>query len=185
MSSIAQAEEPVRRAVPFADLSAIDVALKKPDDALREALKTVRAADVGRDLSRRTIEQGRRILSATDDRSSAMMLKTAHPVTAAHLLRACDLPHVARMLEFLPVERQVAILGSVDADLRARVEAELDAKDRRDIQRLLSYPPSAVGRYATPKIWRCQRDALAKDALEELRRDEAAIEVAQNLYITD
>src|SRR5205814_856550 len=90
-------------ALPLADLSTIDTALRQSDDALREALKSVRAADVGRDLSRRSTEQGQRLLRAADDRSAAMMLRSANPVVAAHLLTECDLKHAARILEFLPI----------------------------------------------------------------------------------
>src|SRR5437868_260169 len=67
MSTIAQSEQ-THRALPLADLSTIDTALRQSDDALREALKSVRAADVGRDLSRRSTEQGQRLLRAADDR---------------------------------------------------------------------------------------------------------------------
>ena len=185
MSTIAQTEQPVRRAVPQADLSLIDAALRREGDALRDALKKVRAADVGRDLSRRSVDHGRRLLKASDDRSAALMLRSANPVVAANLLGACDLDHTARMLEFLPVDKQVAILDSLDVDLRERVKAALDSNDRRDIQKLLAYPPSAVGRYATPKIWRCDRKARVRDAMQELKRRGDDIEVAQNLYVTD
>jgi magnesium transporter len=185
MSALTQTEQPVRRAVPEADLSIIDAALRQPGDALRDALKKVRSADVGRDLSRRSVEQGQRLLKASDDRSAAMMLRTANPVVAAKLLGACDVEHAVRMLEFLPVDKQVAILDSLDPDLRERVKATLDSSDRRDIQKLLSYPPSAVGRYATPKIWRCDRKAGVRDAMQELRSRNEDIEVAQNLYVTD
>ena len=184
MSTIAQSEQ-THRAVPLADLSTIDTALRQSDDALREALKSVRSADVGRDLSRRSTEQGRRLLRAADDRSAAMMLRSANPVVAAHLLGRCDLKHAARVLEFLPIEKQVAILDALDESFREPLKAELDATDRRDIQKLLSYPPSAIGRYATPKIWRCDRKAKVKDALNELRSRADDVEVAQNLYVTD
>jgi len=184
MSTIAQSEQ-THRALPLADLSTIDTALRQSDDALREALKSVRAADVGRDLSRRSAEQGQRLLRAADDRSAAMMLRSANPVVAANLITECDLKHAARILEFLPIEKQVAILDALDESFRDRLKSELDATDRRDIQKLLSYPPSAIGRYATPKIWRCDRKAKVKDALNELRSRADDVEVAQNLYVTD
>jgi magnesium transporter len=84
----------------------------------------------------------------------------------------------------LPIEKQVAILDALDESFREPLKAELDATDRRDIQKLLSYPPSAIGRYATPKIWRCDRKAKVKDALNELRSRADDVEVAQNLYVT-
>jgi len=185
MSSIAEPEQTPRRALPVADLSAVDAALPHGDDALREALKSVRAADVGRDLARRSVHEGRRLLCATDDRSAALMLRSAHPTVAASVLSSCEPEHSVRVLEFLPVNKQVAILERLDSGLRQRVNADLDASDRRDIQKLLALEPSAVGRFATPKVWRCERTARAGEALAILRAGEGEIEVAQNLYVTD
>jgi len=166
-----------------ADLSGVDAALPQGDEALREALKKVRAADVGRDLARRSLEDSKRLVCATDDRSAALMLRSAHPAVAANVLSSCAPDHSVRMLEFLPVNKQVAILNHLDSEARERVHADLDASDRRDIQKLLALAPSAVGRFATPKVWRAERGARVRDALALLRAN--AIEVAQNLYITD
>lgn len=180
MSSMAEPEERVRRALPVADLSDVDAALGLGDDRLREALQKVRAADVGRDLSRRSVEEGRKLLRASDDRSAALIFRSANPSVAASVLGACDIGHSARLLGFLPVERQVAILDRIgDREARDRINADLDANDRRDIQRLRALDPSAVGRFATPKIWRCERGSAVGDALELLRQQQEEIEVAQ------
>jgi len=185
MSSITEPEDRPRRALPVADLSQVDAALPHGDEALREALKTVRAADVGRDFARRSVHEGRRLLCATDDRSAALMLRSANPMVAANVLATCAPEQSVRFLEFLPVNKQAAILDKLDRDVRERVHADLDARDRRDIQKLLALEPSAVGRFATPKIWRCDRAARVADALAALRAAEGEIEVAQNLYVTD
>ncbi len=186
MSSLAgPEEEPINRALPVADLSGIDAALPRGEEALREALKKVRAADVGRDLSRRSLENSHRLVCATDDRSAALMLRSAHPVVAANVLSRCAPDHSVRVLEFLPINKQLAILNHFQPDARDRVHADLDASDRRDIQKLLALSPSAVGRFATPKVWRVARTATVRDAMASLRSNEAEIDVAQNLYVTD
>ncbi len=186
MSSLAGPEEkPINRALPMADLSGVDAALPQGDEALREALKKVRAADVGRDLSRRSVEQSHRLVCATDERSAALMLRSAHPVVAAHVLSRCAPDHSVRVLEFLPINKQMAILNHFQPDARDKVHADLDASDRRNIQKLLGLSPSAVGRFATPKVWRAERTARVREALALLRSDDGAIEVAQNLYVTE
>ena len=163
MSSLAGAQEQtVKSALPIADLSGIDAALPQGEEALREALKKVRAADVGRDLSRRSVEQSRRLVCATDERSAALMLRSAHPVVAANVLSGCAPDHSVRVLEFLPINKQMAILNHFEPDARDRVHADLDATDRRNIQKLLALSPSAVGRFATPKIWRAERTARVR-----------------------
>ena len=71
--------EQVTSAVPVADLSIIDTALDGSAEDLKEAVKRVRPADIGRDLSRRSIDDARRIFDAMDDRHGAAMLRATHP----------------------------------------------------------------------------------------------------------
>jgi flagellar motor switch protein FliG len=100
----AQAEEVVRSAVPIPDLSIIDEALAATPQRLREAVQSVRPADLGRDLSRRTIAQGRKLLEASDDRRAAAMLRAAHPAVAANVLGSCDPALAARILDRVAVQ---------------------------------------------------------------------------------
>nr|MBK7066748.1 hypothetical protein [Deltaproteobacteria bacterium] len=44
-------QESVRSAVPVANLSALDAALVQGDEVVRETLRKLRPADVGRDLA--------------------------------------------------------------------------------------------------------------------------------------
>src|SRR3954464_8091013 len=83
-------EDEVRSAVPIPDLTPIDTALRDGADALKAAVKQVRPADLGRDLSRRPSSEARAILDAIDDRRGAAMLRAAHPVVAAQLLAQID-----------------------------------------------------------------------------------------------
>ena len=57
-------EEQVKSAVPIPDLSILDEALRGDDAKLKEALKKLRPADVGRDWSRRDPGDVRRIVQA-------------------------------------------------------------------------------------------------------------------------
>jgi magnesium transporter len=179
------AEEPVRSAVPIADLSLVDAALVEGDEALRQAIRRVRPADLGRDLARRGAREGRRILEAADDRRAAAMLAAAHPTLAGRLLAECAPAHAARVLGFLPTEKQAAVLGGLSAEERSRVEQALGADDKAAVDRLLGYPESAVGRLMTPKIWRAARTATAGEAMAALRERAHEIEVAQNCYVVD
>src|SRR4051812_39177137 len=105
-------EEVVRSAVPIADLSVVEHALRGDAQTLKAALKQVRPADIGRDLSRRAISVGCRILEASDDRNAAATLRAAHPSVAARLLAKTDVGRAARTLAFMPTDHQVAILGA-------------------------------------------------------------------------
>ena len=84
----AQPEAVVRSAVPIPDLSVIDAGLAGGTEGLKEAVTRVRPADLGRDLSRRSLAQGRRLVEASDDRRAAAMLRAAHAAVAANIARS-------------------------------------------------------------------------------------------------
>jgi magnesium transporter len=196
MSSAPDAEEPVRSAVPIPDLTPVDAALRAGGDALRACVKQFRPADLGRDLSRRPIEEARAILAAIDDRHGAAMLRAAHPAVAAQLLGEIEAPRTCHLLEFIPTDHEVAILGALPPERRARIEQAYTPDEKATIDRLLAYPESAVGRIMTPKIWRCDRAGVddgpirsaprtVGDAMDILRTHADDIEVAVNCYICD
>jgi magnesium transporter len=171
--------------VPLPDLGPIDDALGATAEALRAAVQRFRPADIGRDLSRRSIEECRRILEASDDRRASAMLRSAHPAVAAASLASVEASHAARILGFLPTDHQVAIVGLVPEEDRARIESALDPDDRKTVQRILAYGETAVARLMTPKIWRCDRSCTAGRAVAILREKRDDIEVAQNCYVVD
>ncbi len=98
-------EEAPKSAVPIADLTEVDRALRRGGDRLKEALKKVRPADVGRDLSRRSPLKGLRIIEAIEERRGSAVLRAANPIAAARVLEACEPDRAARLLAFLPTER--------------------------------------------------------------------------------
>jgi len=180
-------EEVVRSAVPVPDLSAIDVALEAGGDALKAAVKLVRPADLGRDLSRRPIAEGCAILGAIDDRRGAAMLRAAHPMVAAQLLAATEPSRTCHLLAFLPTEHEVAILAALPPDDRARIERAYTPDEKAAVDRLLAYPETAIGRIMTPKIWRVDRATVRTvgEAMDVLRDQADEIEVAVNCYVCD
>jgi magnesium transporter len=176
--------EPVKSAIPIADLSAVDAALESGGDALKAAVRKVRPADLGRDLSRRSPDECRAIVEASDERRGTAILLTTHPAVAGRLLKDLDPKRAASFLGHMPTDHQSAILGLLEPEERTRVESALDADSRKMLDRLLSHPPSAVGRLMTPKIWRGDIDTTAAEALRHLKEDET-IEVAVNCYVVD
>lgn len=164
--SAAETEVVVRSAVPVPDLSAIDEGLAAGVVRLKEVVQLVRPADLGRDLSRRTIDQARRILDASDDRRAAAMLRAAHPAVAANVFGVCQADRAARILDFMPTDHQVAILGAMQPSIRAQRQDALGPAEKVKVERILSYGETAVARLMTPKVWRCQRTMTIGDALE-------------------
>jgi Mg/Co/Ni transporter MgtE len=129
----------------------------------------LRRADVGRDLSRRGLEDGKRILDDTDDRWGSATLRATHPSIAARLLGQIDSDQAARVLGFMPTDHLVAIAGALSPAERMRIEGALPVADRELVERLLKHPEGTVGRLRTTKIWRTPTGATIGAALAALR----------------
>jgi magnesium transporter len=185
MSGAGPDQEEVHSAVPVPDLTVIDEALRAGPDAIKEAVKKVRPADLGRDLSRRTPDEARALLDGIDDRRGAAMLRAAHPVVAAQLLGGIDVKRAVHLLGFVPTDHEVAILSQLSPEQRSKIEQSYPPEEKADVDRLLSYPESAVGRLMTTKILRCERTATAGEAMDILKANADEIEVAVNCYVTD
>ncbi|HUJ62834.1 MAG TPA: magnesium transporter [Kofleriaceae bacterium] len=185
MSGAPDAEPVAKSAVPIPDLSALDAALREGGGTLARAVRAVRPADLGRDLTRRPIREARALLAAVDDRYAAAMLRAAHPAVGGHVLEGCESARATRILSFMPTDHQVALLGAMAPADRAEVEAALDRDDAARVQRLLGYSEAAVGRIMTPRIWTCAPDATAGDAMADLAARRRDIEVAVNCYVVD
>ena len=185
MSGGGVSEEPVKSAVPVADLSVLDAALRGGADALSSALKRLRPADVGRDLSRRDPSDVKRIVEASDDRRAGAMMRIAHPAVAANVLASCDAARSAKVIAFLSTDHRVSILGHMSKADRARVEGAMDAPARETVEKHLKFPESSVARSMTPKVWRAVDTATAREALEVLKKGGDDIEVGVNCYVVD
>ena len=185
MSGAAAGEETVRSAVPVPDLSALNAALAESAEALKVAVRNFRPADVGRELARRSTEDGKKLLEAMDDRHAAKMIRAAHPAVAGQVIAACDPAQMARVLQFVPLDHQVKILAELTPELRTELEKALDPEDAAATRRLLAYPEVAVARLMTTRVWTCGLDATVGDALAILREHDEAIEVAPNCYVVD
>ncbi|HEY6176496.1 MAG TPA: magnesium transporter, partial [Kofleriaceae bacterium] len=107
------------------------------------------------------------------------------PVVAAQLLGEVAAPRTCHLLEFIPTDHEVAILGELAPDRRAEIEHAYTPDEKATIDRLLAYPESAIGRIMTPKIWRCDRGGTVGEAMDILRDRADDIEVAVNCYICD
>src|SRR5688572_24882630 len=108
-----------KSAVPLADVSLLDRALKGDDASLVKCLKRMRPADVGRDLSRRTTDAAARVLTVSDERYAAAILRAAHHGVAANALAMMAPDRGGRILAYLPTEPRTAILAAMDPRDRA------------------------------------------------------------------
>ena len=136
----------VKSAVPIPDLGLIDAALRGDAAALKAAVQKHRPADPGRDFSRRSVAECRRLIEAADDRRAAAMLRSAHPAVAANVIGSCSPGYASRLLAFMPTDHRIGILGAVEPGDRGAIEAALPPEQKDDATRTLAFGESAVAR---------------------------------------
>lgn len=174
-----------KTALAVADLRPLDRALRASEAALKDALAKLRPADVGRDLSRRPIAEGKRILEASTERNAALVLRTAHAGVAAAIVAQMDPAHAETLLSHLTTERRMAIVSLLTEDDRRKLEQHFEEGRRSRMEHRLALPPGSLGRIATGATWTCLADVTVGQALDELASKKDQIEVAANCYVVD
>jgi magnesium transporter len=185
MSAASTEDDAPKTALKVADLSPLDRALKKDDAALKAALDRLRPADVGRDLTRRTIDTGKRIVEVAGERNGALILRAAHAGVAATIIAAMEPAHAETILSYLTTERRVAIVTLLEPSDRVKLEAHFDEGRRTRLARRLALPVHAIGRLVTPATWTCGVAATVAEAMAVLAERNDKIEVASNCYVLD
>ncbi len=184
MAAPTEQDDVPKSAVPLADLSVLDKALKGDDEALARCVRSLRPADVGRDLSRRTADAGRRIVLAADDRRGSTMLRAAHPGVAAKIVSQLPPEAAGRLLAHMPTEPRTAILTALEEPDRVRLEGGLMPDERSFFESVLRQKETAVAHVMTPRFWAGDHRDTIGAALDRLKAEGENIEVAANLYVT-
>jgi magnesium transporter len=177
-------EEGPKTAVPLADLSELERALRPRGPDLATVLKKLRPADVGRDLSRRTVNEGVSILRAADDRRSAAILRAAHAGVGAKLVTELDPKRAGDLLARVPTEHRAAVLAQLEPKQQEALEAGLSPEAHSFMHFTRSFPEGAVARVLSQSVWRVEEGTTVGGALDVLRAGGDVIEVAPNLHVT-
>ena len=178
------ADEGPKTALPIADLSELERALRPRGPALEEVLKKLRPADVGRDLSRRSVNEGSRILGAVDDRRAAAILRASHHGVAARLVKELEPLRAGNVLARLPTELRTAVLSQLEPRQQEELEKGLSPDAHDFMHWTRSFAEGTVARVLSQAIWRVELGTTIAGALELLKQGGSHIEVAPNLYVT-
>lgn len=178
-------EDAPKTALPVADLSELERALRPRGPDLAGTIKNLRPADIGRDLSRRTVKEGAMILGATDDRRAAAILRAAHHGVAARLVSELEPARAGNVLARLPSEQRTAVLSSLQPKQQEELEKGLSPEAHAFMHWTRSFAEGTVARVLSQAIWRVEQSATVADALQALKQGGDHIEVAPNLYVTD
>jgi magnesium transporter len=92
---------------------------------------------------------------------------------------------VAQLLEEIPADDRVDLIHELPGDRVQQILPLLPVEDRRDIQRLRSYPEGTAGALMTTEVAMLTENLSVHQALEELGRQASELETIYYLYVVD
>ena len=101
------------------------------------------------------------------------------------MLDAHDAREVSHLLEELPEDDRVDLIQQLPDERVDAILPILPVDDRRNIQRLRSYPEETAGGLMTTQVAMLTEKLTAREALEELGRQASDLETVYYLYVVD
>ena len=92
---------------------------------------------------------------------------------------------VAKLVEEIPADDRVDLIQELPEDRVDEIMPLLPVEDRRDIQRLQSYPEATAGALMTTEVAMLAENLTAREALEELGHQANQLETIYYLYVVD
>lgn len=140
-------------------------------------------AEAARQFERLSIKAGAGI--ATSQRADSLLpvWQRLLPGRAAELMQAMPDALVASLLEGLPPQQAVRILGLLPEEERELQISRLEPAAQSDMQQLMSYPPATAGRYMDLGVATFRQKMTAAQALRQLKQ--ARMKTARSLFLID
>jgi len=151
------------------------------EEILRE-LEPVEAAEIAREIS---LEERIQFFSLLDPELAGEIFSHLDPAEQIQILEAIDREKSARLLAEVEPDDRADLFASLPEEMEARFLKVLDAKERRETEELLSYPPSTAGGRMTTKFAWTTDDSTVGQALEAIRRTGREAETIYYIYVLD
>lgn len=101
------------------------------------------------------------------------------------MLQTHEPTEVAELVEKIAADDRVDLIQQLSVERAAQILPLLPIEDRRDIQRLQSYPDGTAGALMTSEVAMLEEHLTVRQALEELSRQSSELETIYYLYVVD
>lgn len=101
------------------------------------------------------------------------------------MLEAHETTEVAELVEEIPADDRVDLLQELTDARVGQILPLLPLQDRRDIQRLQSFPEGTAGAMMTTEVAMLAENLTPRQAIEELGRQASELETIYYLYVVD
>ncbi|NUQ62404.1 MAG: magnesium transporter [Pirellulales bacterium] len=101
------------------------------------------------------------------------------------IVETMDRHEIAQLISDLPPDDRVDLLDEVKPEIVAELMPLLPVEERRDIQRLSSFPEQSAGAIMTTEFARLSENLTVRQAVEEIARQAESLETIYYLYVVD
>ncbi|OHB86631.1 MAG: magnesium transporter [Planctomycetes bacterium RBG_16_64_12] len=146
------------------------------------ALHPARTADYMQGL---TAEEAWAVLGYADLPLRAEIFGFFEEPKQVEVVEAIDRAEIAKFIGHLPPDDRVDLLNEVNPTVVAELMPMIPVEERRDIQRLQSYPEGTAGAEMTTEFARLREESTVGGALAEVSRQAEQLETIYYLYVVD
>ncbi|RME36766.1 MAG: magnesium transporter, partial [Planctomycetota bacterium] len=154
------------------------------DQALKEALDGVRAADLAELFPLLAEEDRSRLLFALDPHTAAETFIMLGEAVRGDVVEDLDTESLSELVSELPPDDAADFLGELPEEDAEKILDQLEAARSDQLGELLEYEEDSAGGIMTPDVVALKAASTVADAVEELRRTPQE-EDLHEIYIVD
>lgn len=147
-----------------------------------EALHPARAAEFMEGL---TAEEAWQVLLATDQDHLTKIFEFLDHDRQVEIVEQGDRKLIANLLADMAADDRVDLLNEIDPEVVQELLPLLPVEERREIQRLQSYPEGTAGAVMTTEVARLPETLTVREALDAISRQAEELETIYYNYIVD
>lgn len=160
--------------------------LSAGDDAsIREAVRTMHAADIANEIGGLPADQAAHLLTALPPDRQGIVFGYFDPSFQIALTRALSRADLARIVSAMSHDERADLWKSLDPAAREALMPGLAQAERDDIRRLASYPEGTAGALMTSDYATLAPEETVREALAHLRREAPDAETIYAAYVVD
>ncbi|MCS7172748.1 MAG: magnesium transporter [Armatimonadetes bacterium] len=151
---------------------------------LREVAREMHPADVAEALQHLPDPEAQQVLEALGSRGAEAM-EYLPPDRQQALLRGIPLEVQAELLEGMSTDDAADLLGRLSPEEARSLLDRMAPAEAEDVRKLLHYGPQTAGGRMTPEFVAVRQDWTVEEALEHLRRMAPRAETVYYVYVVD
>jgi len=126
-----------------------------------------------------------RVLTYADLSTGAEIFGYLDEAKQIAIIETGDRQEIAPLIAELPADDRVDLMRQVDPQVVDQLLPLIPTKERRELLRLRSYPEETAGALMTTELAKLDESVSVKEALDELGRQAADLEIINYLYVVD